>query len=209
MDGVPAGLPRRTADAVLTQRNPVSWARPIAYVVGVTIDAPEVHWPARDADERTMLEGYLDAYRALAVRKAAGLTQGQLARSLPPSSMTLGGILKHLAVVEDDWFHGDVAGNDFPEPWASVPEEDADGWEWTSASNDSPAQLLELFEAACARSRAACDAVPSLDTMSVRTDAQGTPWSLRWIYVHMIEEYARHVGHADLIRESIDGATGD
>jgi len=180
-----------------------------AYVEHMTINAPNVDWPARDADERTMLEGFLDAYRALILRKAAGLDQAQLAVPLAPSTMTLGGLVKHLAVVEDDWFHGDVAGHDFPEPWASVPEADAADWEWRSSHHDSPAELLELFEAACNRSRVACAAVDSLDQMSIRTDDRGEPWSLRWIYVHMIEEYARHVGHADLIRESIDGATGN
>lgn len=156
-----------------------------------------------------MLEGYLEAYRSLAVRKVAGLDSDQLNMRLAPSTMTLGGLLKHLAAVEDDWFHGDVAGNDFPEPWASVDPAEAEGWVWSSAANDSPEELLELFEAACTRSRTACAAVGSLDTMSVRTDANGDPWSLRWIYVHMIEEYARHVGHADLLREAIDGSTGD
>ena len=156
-----------------------------------------------------MLEGYLDAYRALAIRKSAGLTQQQLAQSLAPSTMTLGGILKHLAVVEDDWFHSDLAGNDLPEPWASVDPDDIADWEWTSSSRDSPEELLDLFRTACGRSRAACAAVASLDDMSVKADRDGRPWSLRWIYVHMIEEYARHVGHMDLIRESIDGSTGD
>lgn len=175
----------------------------------MTIAAPEVVWPERDVDERTMLEGYLDAYRSLALRKCAGLDQQELARPLAPTTMTLGGVLKHLAVVEDDWFHSDVAGHDLPEPWASVPEDQIAGWEWTSAEHDSPEQLRDLFHAACDRSRAACAAVGSLDQMSVKTDRHGRPWSLRWIYVHMIEEYARHVGHMDLLRESIDGATGD
>ena len=175
----------------------------------MVIEAPDLHWPARDADERTTLEGFLDAYRTLAVRKCAGLEQRELAIAIPPSTLTLGGILKHLAACEDDWFHSDLAGHDFPEPWASVPEELVENWEWTSSHLDSPEELLELFEAACARSRAACAAVDSLDAMSTKTDQHGRPWSLRWIYVHMIEEYARHVGHADLIRESIDGSTGD
>ena len=133
----------------------------------MAITAPDVHWPARDADERTMLEGFLDAYRGLALRKAAGLDQERLGTPLPPSTLTLGGILKHLAACEDDWFHSDLAGNDFPEPWASVPEELLADWEWTSSPDDSPEELLELFEAACARSRAACAGVDSLDTMSV------------------------------------------
>ena len=175
----------------------------------MVIEAGEVEWPARDADERTMLEGFLDAYRALAVRKAAGLDQAQLATPLSPSPMTLGGILRHLAAVEDDWFHSDLAGNDHPEPWASVDPADAEDWTWRTSAGDTPDELVELFEAASARSRTACAPVDSLAAMSIKTDVDGQPWSLRFIYVHMIEEYARHVGHADLIRESIDGATGE
>ncbi len=175
----------------------------------MTIDAPDPAWPAHDADERTMLEGFLDSYRNVLLRKAAGLTQEQLAITLPPSTLTLGGLVKHLAACEDDWFHSDLAGNEFPEPWASVDESEIMEWEWTSSHRDPPGELFELFEAACERSRAACEAVDSLDAMTVKTDGSGNPWSLRWIYVHMIEEYARHVGHADLIRESIDGSTGN
>ncbi len=153
-----------------------------------------------------MLEGYLDAYRALAVRKAAGLDAGRLATRLPPSTSTLGGLLKHLAVVEDDWFHSDLAGNDLPEPWASVDPAEIADWEWTSAADDSPEELLALFEAACARSRAAAAAVGSLEEMSVKTDADGRPWSLRWIDVHMTEAVlgrsrqrpARDPGHQPL-----------
>ena len=115
----------------------------------MVIEAPDLHWPARDADERTTLEGFLDAYRTLAVRKCAGLEQRELAIAIPPSTLTLGGILKHLAACEDDWFHSDLAGHDFPEPWASVPEELVENWEWTSSHLDSPEELLELFEAAC------------------------------------------------------------
>lgn len=175
----------------------------------MTIDPPDVRWPARGAGEREMLDGYLEAYRAMILRKTAGLDSEQLATRLPPSTMTLGGLLKHLAAVEDDWFNGDVAGNEYPEPWASVDAAGAAEWVWASAADDTPTELHDLFEAACARSREACASVDSLDTMSVGTDSDGEPWSLRWIYVHMIEEYARHVGHADLIRESIDGSTGD
>ncbi len=172
----------------------------------MTSTSPKVAWPPRDADERSMLEGFLDAYRALLLKKVAGLDREQLNRTLPPSTITLGGLVKHLAVVEDDWFYSDVGGNDFPEPWSSM---SSAAEVWASAAHDSPEELVALFNTACDRSRATCAAVDSLDQMSVKTDADGNPWSLRWIYVHMIEEYARHLGHADLIRESIDGATGE
>lgn len=155
-----------------------------------------------------MLLGFLDLYRATLIRKAAGLPPEQLARPLPPSNLTLGGLLKHMAVVEDDWFTSDMAGEDMPEPWASV-DWDADrDWEHNSAKDDTPQELLALFEAACARSRAVVESCNSLDQASVKTDRKGNHYTLRWILVHMIEEYARHCGHADLIREAIDGQRG-
>ena len=121
----------------------------------------------------------------------------------------LGGLLKHMAIVEDGWFTECLLGDDLPEPWASV-DWDADrDWEWHSAADDSPEELGTLFGAACERSRAAAARHDSLDARSVRPGSNGEPFSLRWIFVHMIEEYARHVGHADLLRESIDGQVGD
>ncbi len=166
-------------------------------------------WPEPDADERTTLTGYLDAYRTVVLRKVSGLTADQLSTPLRPSSMTLGGLLKHLAVVEDDWFAHDFAGRAMPEPWLSV-DWDADrDWEWHSAAEDSPEELVALFEAACNRSRSVVAGADSLDGLSVGTRRDGRHWNLRWILVHMIEEYARHAGHADLLREAIDGATGD
>lgn len=155
-----------------------------------------------------MLLGFLDMYRAVLVRKAAGLTQEQLATPLPPSTLTLGGLLKHMALVEDDWFTSDMQGSDMPEPWASV-DWDADrDWELNSAKDDTLDELLGLFDAACERSRAVVEGCGSLDDRSVKTNRQGTHFTLRWILVHMIEEYARHCGHADLIREAIDGQRG-
>jgi uncharacterized damage-inducible protein DinB len=175
----------------------------------MTIEAPELRWPSTSAPEREMLEGYLDAYRVVLLRKAAGLSQEQLAVTLPPSPMTLGGLLKHMAIVEEGWFTQCLSGDDLPEPWASV-DWDADrDWEWHSAADDTPEELGAVFDAACARSRSAAAGFDSLDALAARPGETGEPFSLRWIYVHMIEEYARHVGHADLIRESIDGQVGD
>ena len=168
-------------------------------------------WPAPDADERTTLVGALDGLRAVLASKADGLDGAALARRLQPSEVTIGGLLKHLAVVEDDWFTRCLAGHPLPEPWASV-DWDADiDWDWHSAADDSPAQLRAQFEASLARSRAVIDATDSLDTRSADAMVPGgdTHCTLRWLLVHMIEEYARHAGHADLIRESIDGSTGD
>lgn len=172
------------------------------------IEAPQLVLPPLEADERTMLLGFLDLYRATLVRKAAGLTQEELARPLPPSTLTLGGLLKHMAVVEDDWFTSDMAGRDLPEPWASADWEADRDWELNSAKDDAPDELLALFESACARSRTVVESCDSLDQRSVKTDPDGRHFTLRWILVHMIEEYARHCGHADLLREAIDGQRG-
>ena len=172
------------------------------------IEAPALAFPPLEADERTMLSSFLELYRVTLVRKAAGLTHEQLAKSLSPSTLTLGGLLKHMAIVEDDWFTSDMTGRDLPEPWASVDWESDRDWELNSAKDDTPEELLALFEAACARSRAVIDGCASLDQRSVKTNPDGNHFTLRWILVHMIEEYARHCGHADLLRESIDGQRG-
>ena len=175
----------------------------------MTIDPPELSWPTTDAAERPLLEGFLDGYRDVLIRKAAGLDQAQLAMTLPPSTMTLGGLLKHMAVVEEGWLTETMLGEPLPEPWISVDWEADRDWEWHTAGDDSPHQLLDLLSTSIERSRATAARFDTLDAPSVRIDTDGAPFSLRWIYVHLIEEYARHCGHADLIRESIDGATGD
>lgn len=167
--------------------------------------------PPLAADEVTMLRSFLAYYRATVRRQAEGLTREQLAQPLPPATLTLGGMLKHLAVVEDNWFTGIFEGRELPEPWASV-DWDADlDWDWHSAAADDPAELFALYDRAIADADASIDralAAGGLDTESVRlSQRRGTPFTLRWILVHLIEEYARHAGHADLIRESIDGAT--
>ncbi len=165
------------------------------------------------ADEAATLLGFLDFHRRTLLLKVDGLDAGALRRTLPPSTMTLGGLLKHLAMVEDNWFH--VAWRDEPyhEPWASVDWEADQDWEWHSAGHDSPQELRALWDAAVERSHATVvEALASggLDQLSARRHhLTGEPVSLRWILVHMIEEYARHNGHADLLRESVDGATGE
>lgn len=167
--------------------------------------------PPFAADEVTMLRGFLDYYRATVRRQAEGLSQEQLGTPLAPSTMTLGGLLKHLAVVEESWFDETLAGAELGEPWASV-DWDADrDWEWHTAAQDDPAYLFSLYDRAIAAGDRRIDEAltgDGLDTRSVRgSHRTGEQFTLRWILVHLIEEYARHAGHADLIRESIDGAT--
>jgi uncharacterized damage-inducible protein DinB len=166
--------------------------------------------PPLAADEVTTLRGFLALYRATIRRQCSDLTGEQLDQPLPPSPMTLGGMLKHLAYVEDWWFSVVLHGNEEAEPWASVDWQADEDWDWHSAAEDSPAELLRLYDAAIETSDRAIDqalADGGLDHRAQRT-SHGKHPSLRWIMVHMVEEYARHAGHADLIRESIDGTTG-
>ncbi|MEM7273093.1 MAG: DinB family protein [Actinomycetota bacterium] len=155
-------------------------------------------------DERTLLIAFLDFYRAALADRAFGLSDEQLQIALPSSSLTLSRLLGHMALVEQSWFRDRFDGEGMTEPWTSLDwEADADA-EMSLAQTWSSDELLASFEAACEDSRRRVDGV-GLDRLSVEPDRQGEHWNLRWILIHMIEEYARHCGHADLIRESIDG----
>jgi uncharacterized damage-inducible protein DinB len=165
-------------------------------------------YPPYAASERETLRRYLDYYRALLLDKAGGLTDEQLHTRLGPSTLTLGNLLHHMAVVEHWWFNEAFAGNDSLEPWASAPWDQDRDWDFNIASELDADVIIERYQTAVAMSQQIELAADSLDTLSVRT-RKDEHWSLRWIMVHMIEEYARHTGHADLIRESIDGETGD
>ena len=164
------------------------------------------------ADELTALRGFLDYHRDTFRWKCAGLTQQQLARTLPPSDMTLGGMMKHLALVEVGWFGHSMLGEEYPPPFDGVDWDADPDWEWRTARDDTPEELRALYDDCVRRADAATDlalARDGLDTLSVREGSEGGAFKLRWVMLHMIEEYARHNGHADLIRESIDGETGE
>ena len=169
--------------------------------------AGERAYPDIDAaDERTMLEGMLEWYREGVLRKFAGLSSADVKRSFLGSSTTMAGILKHLALVEDSWFTERFAGLPTPDPWAGAPWDDDRDWEFHTAVDDDLGDLLALYEAACARSRAAAEG-HHLDEM-LRGE-RTTPFNLRFAYVHLIEETARHLGHLDVLRELTDGGTGE
>jgi uncharacterized damage-inducible protein DinB len=156
-----------------------------------------------------MLEQFLDYYRAVMLRKLDGLGANDSARTpIESTSLTIGGLIKHLALVEDTWFQEVLLGASLPEPWSDAPFDTDPDWDFQSAAEDSPMSLRRLYLDACARSRRAAATIDSLDHKSA-LGRGGRPISLRWIFVHMIEETARHAGHADLLRESIDGVTGD
>ncbi|MEO6712481.1 MAG: DinB family protein [Mycobacteriales bacterium] len=168
----------------------------------------EVAEPAYILDERTMLENWLDYHRATLAWKCEALTPEQLCeRSVPPASMSLAGLVRHLAEVERGWFRRTLGGEDAPAIYYSdEPGGDPDG-DFNGASPDTVLADIALWRAEIDLARAQAAAHPSLDdTGRKRT---GEEVSLRWIYVHMIEEYARHNGHADFLRERIDGAVGD
>jgi uncharacterized damage-inducible protein DinB len=168
--------------------------------------------PPVAGDETTTLLGSLDRQRAIFAWKCGGLDASGLQATVGVSTMTLGGLLKHLALVEDDWFTQKLRGRDPSPPWDGVDWDADPDWEWRTAAEDSPEQLMSLWQEAAARSRAAVAealAEGGLDGLAKFTWPDGRSPSLRRIMIDMIEEYARHAGHADLIRESVDGLVGE
>ncbi len=157
------------------------------------------------AGERQMLEAWLDFHRQTLLRKCAGLTAEQLrSRATPPSSLSLLGLVRHMAEVERAWFRRRVAGQDVPYLYSS--EADPDG-EFDHVDTADAEQDLAAYQREIELARAAA-ADHELDETFFHTH-RDTRMSVRWVYVHMVEEYARHNGHADLLRERIDGLTGD
>ena len=168
--------------------------------------------PPVAADETATLLGFLDYQRATMAWKTAGLDAAGLGTRVAASSMTLGGMLKHLANVEDYWCSRRLHGRDPAPPWDTADWDADPDWDWHPAAEETPEQLLTLWQDAVVRSRAlVAEALGDggLDRLARRPWADGRAPSLRWILVHLIEEYARHNGHADLFRESIDGSTGE
>lgn len=163
-------------------------------------------YPELRADERTTLEQFLDFYRAVVLAKVSDLTAVQAStRPLPATGLTVGGIVKHLAFVEDRWFQETLLGEDLPEPWRSAPMEEDPGWPFHSSRGDSVDRLVAVYSDACQRSRTAAAQLESLGaTAAVPSFGKG-PVNLRWLFVHMIDETARHAGHLDLLRDALDG----
>ncbi|MFG3383853.1 DinB family protein [Streptomyces sp. NPDC047999] len=162
--------------------------------------------PATAAGERQTLEGFLDYHRATLRAKCADLSDAQLrTASVPPSTLTLMGLVRHLAGVERWWFRIVTAGEDLPTLYYSA--EDPDGDFRTTAGTTWGATLAD-WEAEVAAARAVT-AARGLEQLGDGRPHRGTAVSLRWVLIHMIEEYARHNGHADLLREAIDGRTGE
>lgn len=154
------------------------------------------------ADERALLVGFLDWYRQVVQNKAEGLSLDDATRVMTPTGLSVLGVVAHLAAVENGWFCEDFAGQPVDAMWD-------DHGEFRLRPDDSVESVLAEYRDACARASAIVAAAPSLDAQSAVEDKFRGHVSLRWILVHMIEETARHAGHLDVMREQIDGRTGD
>ncbi|HYJ67306.1 MAG TPA: DinB family protein [Nocardioidaceae bacterium] len=168
--------------------------------------------PPFAADEAETLVGFLEYQRATFAWKCSSLDAAGLKATMGVSTMTLGGMLKHLAFYEDHWFSHYMRGNERDAVWNDGDWDADPDWEWSSAADDSPEELHALWQDAVSRSRELLSetlADGGLDLPAGRSRPNGITPSARWIVVHMIEEYARHNGHADLIRESVDGLVGE
>jgi uncharacterized damage-inducible protein DinB len=173
----------------------------------MTWTAPDVSRvePPETGDERSSLDGFLDYHRQTLLWKCSGLTAEQLKRrSVGTTALSLLGLVRHLAEVERSWFRRRFAGEDVDDIYPSAENPDADllDLDGADAESDYATYLAEVE--ACRKAVAG----RGLDETFMHP-RRGIEMSLRWIYLHMIEEYARHNGHADLIREAIDGATGE
>src|SRR4051794_26203846 len=182
----------RRADSV----EPMTWTAP-------QVERTE---PDRIADERTSLEQWLDYQRATLLVKCAGLTADQLkTRAVPPSALSLLGLVRHMVEVERWWFRMHAAQQDLAFPY----DPDAVGLDFSDIEDADAAANLDDFRQECELAREAVAGKALDDVVPSRGDHPERTRDIRWIYVHMIEEYARHNGHADLLREAIDGVTGD
>jgi Protein of unknown function (DUF664) len=159
--------------------------------------------PPSGLEEGDTLIAFLDTYRATILVKVDGLDREALTRRMVPSHTTLLGIVKHLTLVEH-WYFVSVFGGEPPAPAADGYDPNSD---WVIEDDDTPESVVAAYRSACARSNEIARVVPSLDDASPGPSRPGL--TMRWILVHMIDETARHAGHADILRELIDGRTGE
>jgi hypothetical protein len=179
---------------------------------GAYIEGQRRPEPPLAGDDTDTLLGSLERQRATFAWKCGGLDAVGLQTRLAPSTITLGGLLKHLALVEDHYFSARLRGREMGPPWNMVDWDADPDWEWRSAAEDTPEQLYTLWQDAVNRSRSAVKealAEGGPDQLIRFTWPDGRTPSLRRLLIDIIEEYARHVGHADLIRESVDGLVGE
>jgi uncharacterized damage-inducible protein DinB len=177
-------------------------------VAAPTTDLPQ---DPPTGDERTTLEAFLEYYRAVTIRKAEGITDTDARRALcPPSELTIIGIVRHLTEVERSWFRRDIAAEAVPPLYygESHPTGDRDG-DFHAPPDATIAAALDSYRDEVDRCRAVMATVDSLDQLEANADVHSERRNVRWILVHMVEEYSRHAGHLDLLREAADGTVGD
>lgn len=173
----------------------------------MTVDEPPIAGTETDA-----LVGALERQRMLFAWKTGGLDPAGLRATTAASTMTLGGLIKHLALVEDDMFSQKLCGHAPAAPWDAVDWDADPDWEWRTAADDTPEQLSALWQEAVERSRTNLAQVLSAGDAgqaTAYTDSRGRKPNVRRLVLDMIEEYARHLGHADILREAVDGLVGE
>ena len=162
------------------------------------------HPDLQPATERVALEQHLDFCRQAVVVRVDDLDDDRASRQpLPATRLTVGGIVKHLAWVEDRWFVGKLLGQPLPEPWRSAPLADEPDWPFESSRDDTVSDVVALYGAACQRSRDAAAGYDSLDAVAAVVSFGKSPVTLRWLLVHMVNETAWHLGHLDLLRDGL------
>ena len=168
--------------------------------------------PPLAGTEAEAVIGALERQRATLAWKCSGLDAEGMQATVGASTVTLGGLLKHLAHVEDSHFARLWLASPVGAPWDAVDWDSDPDWDYRSAAQDTPEQLLALWRESVARSRAVVDRALStggLEQLGAYATRSGEHPNLRRILLDLVEEYARHAGHADLIRESVDGLTGE
>jgi uncharacterized damage-inducible protein DinB len=165
--------------------------------------------PDPAGSELALLAQYLDYQRETMLLKVADLSVQQVREPHPPSDLTLVGLLYHLALVEESWLELRFAGLPERRPWIGVDWEADPNWEFRTAAEIAPEEVRQRYSEACDRSRKVVSEATSPEQMSVQPMRDGQHFSLRWVLLHLIEETARHVGHADLLREALDGMVGE
>lgn len=168
--------------------------------------------PPLAGTEVEQLLGMIERQRATFRWKAGGLDPAGLQATIGASTLTLGGLLKHLAVVEDHMFTGKLRGEPLGAPWDATGWDGTGDWDFASAADDSPDDLYALYDGAVERARARLGSALAgggLDQPVHAGDKEGHHASLRRLLCDLAEEYGRHIGHADLIRESVDGLVGE
>jgi uncharacterized damage-inducible protein DinB len=178
------------------------------WAMAVDWTAPDVERvePARICSERDALEHWLDFHRATLLRKCAGLTEEQLKRrAVQPSALSLLGLVRHMTEVERWWFRMHANGENLDFPY----DPDQTGADFDDTAHADAASDLQAYRQEVEAARAATRDKDLDLVVPSRGDHPERTRDVRWIYLHMIEEYARHNGHADLLREAIDGSTGD